>query len=155
MIGAVYYLIRFFNEVDLFAQKNIYITALFIAVMVLLFSWVNYTFAIKIKKFLQLEHTREEILTEFLKTVATGVSNIVLFAIIYVYFGISQGELVVKGDFIVSLYFSIVTWTTLGYGDFSPIPVLRLVAAVEALVGYIYMALLIGLFFNLISNKKV
>lgn len=43
------------------------------------------------------------------------------------------------------LYFSIVTWTTLGYGDLHPTAPLRLVAAAEAILGYIFSGILIGL----------
>jgi Ion channel len=39
------------------------------------------------------------------------------------------------------LYFSLVTWTTLGYGDFRPTVPLRLFAAAEAVTGYVYMGL--------------
>ena len=41
-------------------------------------------------------------------------------------------------------YFSLVTWTTVGYGDFRPMPALRLIAASEALLGYLSMALFVG-----------
>lgn len=43
-----------------------------------------------------------------------------------------------------SFYFSIVTWTTLGYGDVIPLEDARPVAAIEALLGYVVMALLIA-----------
>lgn len=46
-----------------------------------------------------------------------------------------------KGE---SLYFSVVTWTTLGYGDYTPPPRAHLFAALEALLGYVYMAVSIG-----------
>jgi voltage-gated potassium channel Kch len=43
------------------------------------------------------------------------------------------------------LYFSLVTLTTLGYGDIVPVsPVARLAAGVEAAVGTLYIAILIG-----------
>ena len=48
------------------------------------------------------------------------------------------------GSFVSALYFSSVTWTTLGYGDITPSPDFLLVAASEALLGYITMSLLIG-----------
>ena len=41
------------------------------------------------------------------------------------------------------LYFSIVTFTTLGYGDFRPLGGIRLVAASEALIGAFLMALFV------------
>ena len=43
-----------------------------------------------------------------------------------------------------SVYFSIVTFTTLGYGDCKPMPELRLVCASEAVVGYTYLGLFVG-----------
>jgi Ion channel len=50
------------------------------------------------------------------------------------------------------LYFSVVTWTTLGYGDFRPTPGARLAAASEAMVGYIAMAVLISAFARVLSG---
>jgi hypothetical protein len=43
------------------------------------------------------------------------------------------------------LYFSIVIWSTLGYGDFRPTQAARLVAASEAIMGYVVMAIVIGI----------
>ena len=43
------------------------------------------------------------------------------------------------------IYYSIVTQTTLGYGDITPVsPLARLLASSQALVGQIYVAILIG-----------
>jgi Ion channel len=50
------------------------------------------------------------------------------------------------------LYFSLVTWTTLGYGDFRPVPNGRLVAASEAVIGYVMMIILIGFFSRVARN---
>lgn len=44
-----------------------------------------------------------------------------------------------------ALYFSIVTWTTLGYGDLLPIAEMRLLAAAEALLGYVYFGIFVAL----------
>ncbi len=44
-----------------------------------------------------------------------------------------------------ALYFSLVTFATLGYGDFLPKPDFRLLAAAQSLTGYAYLALLVGL----------
>lgn len=43
-----------------------------------------------------------------------------------------------------AIYFSTVTWTTLGYGDLKPIESLQLLAAGEALLGYLYLGLLVA-----------
>lgn len=80
---------------------------------------------------------------------ASALTNIVLFASLYHMYGVSKNGVLVKGDWIISIYFSVATWTTLGYGDFSPIEQLRLVAASEAMMGYFYMALAIGLILHL------
>ncbi len=52
-----------------------------------------------------------------------------------------------------SLYFSIVTWTTLGYGDFQPKPALRLLAAMQAVYGYLFLGLIVGSVSSLIGNR--
>jgi hypothetical protein len=41
------------------------------------------------------------------------------------------------------LYFAVVTWTTVGYGDYVPTPAARPFAALEALLGYLFMAFFI------------
>jgi len=52
-------------------------------------------------------------------------------------------ESVVRGDFGSALYFSVVTFTTLGYGDLRPAPHLRWAAASEALLGAFLTALFV------------
>ena len=59
------------------------------------------------------------------------------------------GGVVVNGGaaigFADHLYFSVVTFTTLGYGDFLPTGTTRFIATFEALLGYAYFAVIIGL----------
>jgi uncharacterized protein YjbI with pentapeptide repeats len=50
-----------------------------------------------------------------------------------------------------AIYFSIVTFTTLGYGDILPKPEFRLFAATEALVGIV----IVGLFLFVLSRRAV
>ena len=52
------------------------------------------------------------------------------------------------------LYFSIVTFTTLGYGDFRPTPECRMFAATEAVLGYIYFGLTVAILFDLVQRKR-
>ncbi|MEH0758552.1 pentapeptide repeat-containing protein [Vibrio sp. 16] len=49
-------------------------------------------------------------------------------------------------EFFNSLYFSVVTFTTLGYGDISPVGVARFIAAFEAFLGSFTMALFVVVF---------
>lgn len=50
-----------------------------------------------------------------------------------------------------AVYFSIVTITTLGYGDFAPLGPGRPVAALQALVGYLILGILVSTGFQLIA----
>jgi hypothetical protein len=52
------------------------------------------------------------------------------------------------------LYFSVVTWTTLGYGDFRPTPNLRYYAALESIYGYLYMAVLVATLLSVLRTKR-
>lgn len=92
----------------------------------------------------------------------TGLAALVLqcglviytFAAIYLEFGVldTDGNRIhARAD---ALYFSIVTWTTLGYGDLRPVEGLRLVAATEALLGYLHMGLLIPLVWWILTEAR-
>lgn len=49
-------------------------------------------------------------------------------------------------EFLNAIYFSVVTFTTLGYGDISPLGIARFVAAFEAFIGSFTMALFVVVF---------
>jgi len=48
--------------------------------------------------------------------------------------------------FASSLYYSVVTFTTLGYGDFTPVGISRAIAAIEAFTGSFTIALFVVVF---------
>ena len=52
-----------------------------------------------------------------------------------------------------AIYFSIITWTTVGYGDIHPSKESRPWAAAEALIGYVYMSLLIAQIINYLKKE--
>ena len=56
-------------------------------------------------------------------------------------------------DTFTCIYFSIVTFTTLGYGDLHPVGTARAIAAAEALLGYLCMGLLIGVVVFLLTRR--
>ena len=58
----------------------------------------------------------------------------------------TEGLLFYLLEFLNAIYFSVVTFTTLGYGDISPFGVARFVAALEAFVGSFMMALFVVVF---------
>jgi hypothetical protein len=55
--------------------------------------------------------------------------------------GIQDGSGRIARDADSCLYFSLITWTTVGYGDFAPTPDFRIFAALEALLGYLMMGI--------------
>ena len=70
---------------------------------------------------------------------------ILVFAVIY-----WRNGLIISGElkdvsFFAATYFSITTWTTLGYGDFAPPPRIRHITSIEALLGYTGMGIWIAI----------
>lgn len=57
-------------------------------------------------------------------------------------------------DLLTALYFSTVTFTTLGYGDLQPVPHMRVLAGFEAVVGYIFLGFLVGTAFHWGTNAR-
>lgn len=82
------------------------------------------------------------------------LAMLVSFAAIYRRIGIidnTHAEGVVVHEFWTSLYYSVVTFTTLGYGDFYPQGIGRALAGMQALTGYLVLGLLASVAANLIS----
>jgi voltage-gated potassium channel Kch len=86
-----------------------------------------------------------------LKAVIAVPGIVIAYAFSYRVLGMFDGNQRVT-DAATALYFSVVTWTTLGYGDVRPTPEVRLLAASEALIGYIAMAVFVGLFINVLMR---
>ncbi len=87
----------------------------------------------------------ESIWTQWVVLLLMFALLIQAFGFIYAMIGLKDGDAITHST-ATGLYFSIVTWTTLGYGDIPPPPGLgRAVAATEALFGYLLSALLIAL----------
>ena len=83
----------------------------------------------------------------FLNSIITGYANIAYKT------GLNSGcieSAITKSD---AYYFSLVTFTTLGYGDFSPKPEYRLLFASEAFFGYLFFGVIVGLILSLTVSK--
>lgn len=91
--------------------------------------------------------------------------NVILFslmlificAVLFFLFGIQSAEGHIQlsfehslwqniNDFFSAIYFSVVTFTTLGYGDIQPVGLSRLVATIEAFIGSFALALYVVVF---------
>jgi hypothetical protein len=77
---------------------------------------------------------------------------ILVFAVIYWRYGLMYQGQFTQISILDSLYFSVTTFTTLGYGDFSPTPRIRHITSVQALLGYISLGIWMGLISKLIGN---
>ncbi len=130
-----------------YSLVEIDLLAISIIVYVIVFIYLTLRIAAKYYSFII-----NNIVTLFL-LIINPIFVIRLFSEIYTTFGlIDNGNLV--HDINTSYYFSIVTWTTLGYGDIKPTQDVRLFAAFEAVMGYLYMGLLIGVFFILFQRES-
>lgn len=90
-------------------------------------------------------------------TVVFSAALILVSAVLYFLFGVnhsgeilqinfSEGFLTNVNTFFMTLYYSVVTFTTLGYGDITPFGITRLFAAVEAFIGSFTIALFVVIF---------
>lgn len=79
-----------------------------------------------------------------------SLGAIFLFGLIYWFNGnlVSANTANKSFNFGDSLYFSTITFTTLGYGDFSPVSWLKILSAIEAFLGVINMGFLIAGYSN-------
>ncbi|AMO55435.1 hypothetical protein GZ77_10205 [Endozoicomonas montiporae] len=91
------------------------------------------------------------------RVISFAAGLIFLFSFIYLLFGVQEGGrliqyssdqslLVNARTWLDTLYYSVVTFTTLGYGDITPIGISRLFAALEAFTGSFSMALFVVVF---------
>jgi len=91
------------------------------------------------------------------RIIGLSIAIIFLCAAIYTFTGLSyNGAIQVASSdqssqenisfFFSSLYYSVVTFTTLGYGDFTPVGISRVIAAVEAFTGSFTIALFVVVF---------
>ncbi|WWE59669.1 ion channel [Parasalinivibrio latis] len=92
-----------------------------------------------------------------IRVVLFSLLLIFISAVLYAIFGIQHGGAIVAVSttqpvatnleaFASCLYYSVVTFTTLGYGDFVPIGFSRLIAATEAFTGSFTIALFVVVF---------
>jgi len=86
-----------------------------------------------------------------LRVLGTSLSIIMIYSIIYwIVGGITTGGSGFKASFPESFYFSAVTFTTLGYGDYQPIPDFQILAISEAFIGAFVLA-----FFVVVVSRKL
>jgi len=85
------------------------------------------------------------------------VAIVFFYSFAYFNFGIKSSESYITDleRYLDCLYFSCITFTTVGYGDISPIGASKIFSVCQAFSGYLYMALLIVKLQFLFENKYV
>lgn len=73
--------------------------------------------------------------------------SILVFSLIYRFYGLDGPDGIMPEKSSDFIYFSTVTFSTLGYGDFSPTPPARLYAAGQAIVGNLHLGMIVGVAF--------
>jgi len=79
---------------------------------------------------------------------------IVIYALIYARAGLIDEHGVALHDTASAFYFSLVTWSTVGYGDLHPPPAIRLAASSEAILGYVSMGILVALILHWLTSGR-
>lgn len=100
-------------------------------------------------------HRRESEWSLIAVLFAASALVILIHAGVYDVVGLKANGTDVDADFSKALYFSIVTFTTLGYGDFQPHDNLRLFAAVQAIFGYLFLGLVVGLASAMMLKREI
>jgi hypothetical protein len=81
-----------------------------------------------------------------LRTAVSFLCVIVGFAVIYSLAYLNSPSGPIRGDFWQALYFSVITFTSVGYGDLQPIGITRAFASIEALLGIFLISLFVFVF---------
>jgi len=86
-------------------------------------------------------------------TIISAFFMIVVFSVLYRNVGLLSGKDIVRPNALDAIYFSSVTFSTLGYGDFAPHPTTRVLAAIQALLGNLHLGIIVGATFAAIRSQ--
>ena len=77
------------------------------------------------------------------RTFFGGILIIAVSSALYLFGHLFKGGIPYRPDFFDAFYFSVITFTTVGYGDFTPLGLNKAVAAIEAFTGLFIMSLFV------------
>lgn len=89
----------------------------------------------------------------FIDVATSTAFSVLSMASLHQMLGLTTGGHVTNIEGATALYFSIVTFTTLGFGDFAPVADLRIPSALHALVGNLHLGSMIGAAFLAASER--
>lgn len=102
----------------------------------------------------QIPHNRTTLIMHYTYFLINLLFLIIVFAKLHSHFGVLvNGGSATSHEFFDALYFSVVVWTTLGFGDMAPASTAgRMVAMIEALLGLMSMALAVAVTVSVIDG---
>lgn len=77
------------------------------------------------------------------RTFYSGILVIFLFAIFYTLGDLFKNGIICKPGFLEALYFSVITFSTVGYGDITPVGLSKLIVMIESLCGIFVIPLFV------------
>jgi len=101
----------------------------------------NYVFSVNVRRL-------------FGDAIISSFFTITAFGLFYYQTGLIYGGQHVYPTYLDAIYFSAVTFSTLGFGDFSPIQNFRIVASAQALIGNLHLGMIIGTTFVSLSSPS-
>jgi hypothetical protein len=70
-----------------------------------------------------------------LRAFSSAIAVVFSASVFYIWTGLFKGGVVFRPDFFEALYFSAITFTTVGYGDLTPAGLSKVVVIIEAFCG--------------------
>ncbi|MEX0286310.1 MAG: ion channel [Paracoccaceae bacterium] len=108
-----------------------------------IWSFSFFCFAVVVIPFLTSKRFRPNPVRLALDTGTSIAISILGFSLIYRAYGLDADCITTHGK-AVYIYFSAVTFSTLGYGDYAPCGQIQLVAAFQAILGNLHLGLIVG-----------
>jgi len=104
--------------------------------------------------FMKIYIDKNQPLFAFLLLIFSMLCMIYTFAQVYSRAGFYEANGTISYDFFGAMYLSIVTWTTLGYGDLRPTEAVRMLTGIEALAGYLYLGIFVAFVLNYLFPRR-
>ena len=119
---------------------------------IVLFAVVFFTYVVLLIPLKGSAGFRINIFRLFIDTLISDVLIICSFAVLYHEYGLVFDGEIIFSTALNAIYFSAVTFSTLGFGDFAPAPQARHLAAIEALIGNLHLGVIVAAIFAGLKN---
>jgi hypothetical protein len=129
------------------AHEHVLLIYLLLGMVLWMFSWVQYFNTICVVLIVELDIGIG--IWFVVGCLGFLICQILLFAIMYKATGLGSDRALDNFSYV---YFSVMTMTTVGYGDIRPVAWGRVIAVFQALSGYMYLGLFIGITVSLLNS---